>query len=64
MTKNHYRFGRRVYIFIDIIGAIALLIFGFMNFMYDVMIYFSLDIATKEQQAMEVVAIVFLGLAW
>lgn len=63
-VKKHYRFGRRIYIFVDIIAAIALLIFGFLNFLYDAVIYYALEIASHEQYQMEMAAIVFLGLCW
>lgn len=64
MTKQRYRFGRRVYIFVDMVSAMTLLITGFLNFFYDALMYFALGIATQAQYAMEVVAIVLLSAAW
>lgn len=64
MTKKHYRFGRRVYIFVDIIAALLLLLFGFLNFVYDALVYYALEIATHKQYSMEITAVVFLAVSW
>ncbi|KAG8623279.1 hypothetical protein KVT40_008255 [Elsinoe batatas] len=60
-VKKHYRFDRRICIFVDIFVAIALLITGFLNFGFDCILYFALDIATKSQMRLEIAAIIFLA---
>ncbi|PNS17583.1 hypothetical protein CAC42_8126 [Sphaceloma murrayae] len=60
-VKKHYRFDRRICIFIDIFVAIALLITGFLNFGFDCILYFALDIAPAAQMRLEIAAVVFLA---
>jgi len=64
MIKKHYRFDRRVCILVDVIIALVLLVTGFLNFAYDAVIYFALELASGAQVRLEIAAIVLLGLAW
>lgn len=63
-VKKHYRFDRRICIFIDIFVAIALLITGFLNFGFDCILYFALGIAPASQLRLEIAAIIFLATSW
>jgi len=63
MIKKHYRFDRRVCIFVDVIIALVLAITGFLNFAYDAVIYFALELASGAQVKLEIAAIILLGLA-
>lgn len=62
--KKHYRFERRICMFLDMVVAMILLITGFLNFAYDSVLYFDLDIAPRSQVILEVTAVAFLGLSW
>jgi len=64
MIKKHYRFDRRVCIFIDIMIGLILAVTGFLNFAYDAVIYFALELASGQQVRLEIAAIVFLAIAW
>ncbi|GAM86605.1 hypothetical protein ANO11243_046190 [Dothideomycetidae sp. 11243] len=61
--KKHYRFERRICMFLDMVVAMVLLITGFLNFAYDALLYFDLDLAPRSQVIMEVTAVAFLGLS-
>jgi len=63
MIKKHYRFDRRICIFVDVIIALVLAITGFLNFAYDAVIYFALELASGKQVQLEIAAIILLGLA-
>ena len=64
MIRKHYRFDRRICIFADIIVALVLAITGFLNFAYDAVIYFALELASGSQVRLEIAAVVFLTFAW
>jgi len=64
MIRKHYRFDRRICIFVDVVVALILAITGFLNFAYDAVIYFALELASGSQVRLEIAAVVFLAFAW
>jgi len=63
-VKKHYRFERRICIFLDMVVCFVLLVTGFLNFAYDALLYLDLDMAPKSQVTLELAAVAFLGLSW
>ena len=64
VINKHYRFDRRVCIFFDMIVALSLLILGFLNFVYDAVLWIALELAKGQQIRMEIAAMTFLILSW
>ncbi|KAF2158027.1 hypothetical protein K461DRAFT_290286 [Myriangium duriaei CBS 260.36] len=60
-VKHHYRFERRICIFLDMVVTMVLLVTGFLNFAYDSVLYFDLDTAPQSQVILECAAVAFLG---
>lgn len=63
-VKKHYRFDRRICIFVDIVIALVLLITGFLTFMYDAILFIALEIASSTQVKLEIAGTGLLAASW
>lgn len=62
--QGHYRFERRICMFLDMGVASVLMITGFLNFTYDAFLYYESKAGSQRQMIMETAAVCFLGLSW